>query len=453
MKDHRNDRNAPSRPPEWIGDGRSRETAVFFTNARTQLEHIHMQHEFVESRGIVGVRGSVGGEEGFIYDVWSTPGGGQLWFKVPVSPDEEFMEEIKRAIKMRQSSYAEFEARLQKLFADDPGQKEEICGETTVPWNGELRERILSGIRWGIQKADLRAIYKGLLCESAPYIMQDLEMPIHGHLAAAGFFFAGQGLHMVAASLHFEVQEKRLSEKDVLLKSNRILAGLKELYGEPWIAVPWNGRTFDYMWRSQETLLQFAWDGRGGWGVHYRSMKLDEFVRHLEDPLANEMPRWAWYLLEHMRPTPEQIVRLEDLRLRIGEGHEAFYRYIGGHPRTTRKVQYQLYDHLRAQNPRATEEEILELLVFNRHSAALLNGINLFGLAKDEDEVFVRRLKEIVAGQTLDTLIEMFVREDAKNGASSNLPKGRNITLGPDLEWAAAEVDRILGAPHQSSWK
>lgn len=291
------DSRAPNLPsPEWIGDGKSRETAILFTNANSQLEHIGMQRHFVGNRGIA--RGSVEGEQGFIYDVWTTTEGEELWFKVPVSPPEEFMREMERAIKVRQSSYAEFEARLNKRLADDQHQ-EESSRETTVPWKGELREPILQGITWGIEKADLRAIYKGLLYdvraiakslgpdlreiykgpEPVPDCLQDLEMPIHGHMAAGGFFFGSQGLHMVAASLHFGVGEKRLSQKDVLSKSDRVLAELKELYGEPWIAVPYEGQTFNYMWRSQETLIQFAWNGGGGWGVHYRSTSLDEFAR------------------------------------------------------------------------------------------------------------------------------------------------------------------------------
>ena len=425
--------NLPS--PEWVGDGKSQETAILFTNAKTQLEHIHMQHHFVRSQGIVGLRTSVKGEEGFLYDLWSTGEGQQLWFKVPVSPGDELLGEIEREINRRQSSYAKFESKLNKLLADDQGQEEDSSPEAVVAWNGEFREPILRGITWGIQKAELRAIYKGLLFESVPDILQDLEVPIHGHLAAVGFFFGGQGLHMVAASLHFGAKGKRLSQNDVVSKSNRGLAGLKELYGEPSIARPWNGHFFDYRWRSPETLIQFACDGIGGWGVHYRSMKLDEFARDLDEVFAKDFPRWAQSLAYFMRPTPEQIVRLENLRQRMEASEEEFSYYVGGHPVTTRKTLSHYYEQLKKQNPGAPEDDILTQLVLSRCQADLLAGTDLYGHGQtNPDELESRARKLVAEACNLEALTEIFVRDEIRN----------DIPQAPGYEWAAAELKRIL---------
>lgn len=149
--------------------------------------------------------------------------------------------------------------------------------EPSQQWDGEFKEDVLTGIKWGISKSQLRKAYRhgGELFEPVPDILQDLSMPIHGHEAIGGFSFGQNGLHMLAASLLFEVEGKRLYHRDVLAKSSTILSQLKQTYGEPWISIPWDGRTFQYIWRSDETFVQFAWDGGDGWGIHYRSMKLD----------------------------------------------------------------------------------------------------------------------------------------------------------------------------------
>jgi hypothetical protein len=93
----------------YIGDGKSQQAAIFFTSARTQLEHIGLQHQFIRERGIavVGARHVVGGEGGHLCDVWPTTEG-QLWFKVPPDPDpRKSMKEMQELFKKRRGSSAE----------------------------------------------------------------------------------------------------------------------------------------------------------------------------------------------------------------------------------------------------------------------------------------------------------------------------------------------------------
>lgn len=70
--------------PEFVGDGAAKQTAIFFTNARTHLEHTSMQERYIKQFGlqIVGQRYTAAIEDGFIYDVYPTRTG-TLWFKVP----------------------------------------------------------------------------------------------------------------------------------------------------------------------------------------------------------------------------------------------------------------------------------------------------------------------------------------------------------------------------------
>jgi hypothetical protein len=92
----------------YTGDGKSQQTAIFFTGARTQLEHIGLQHQFIRDKGIavVGIRYSVG-EGAHLYDVWPTREG-QVWFKVPPDPDpSKTRKEMEELLKKRQNSSAE----------------------------------------------------------------------------------------------------------------------------------------------------------------------------------------------------------------------------------------------------------------------------------------------------------------------------------------------------------
>ncbi len=106
MSDSENPHIPGSPDPRWVGDGKSKETAIFFTNASSQLEHIRMQHVFVHASGIqvVGIRYAAEWEEGYVYDVWPTIDGGLLWFKVALSPEGELTKDLEEALKRRKAS-------------------------------------------------------------------------------------------------------------------------------------------------------------------------------------------------------------------------------------------------------------------------------------------------------------------------------------------------------------
>jgi hypothetical protein len=69
---------------KFTGDGRYRSTAILFTNAASEAEHIEMQYRFMEERGI-----SFGGhdtlvpeDDEYIYNIQETSWG-KMWFKIP----------------------------------------------------------------------------------------------------------------------------------------------------------------------------------------------------------------------------------------------------------------------------------------------------------------------------------------------------------------------------------
>jgi hypothetical protein len=67
------------------GDGKSKETALFFPKARTPQEAIKLTYEFFEANeyNLTGNKEIGGVENGFIYDVHSTDKG-KVWVKIPM---------------------------------------------------------------------------------------------------------------------------------------------------------------------------------------------------------------------------------------------------------------------------------------------------------------------------------------------------------------------------------
>lgn len=69
--------------PTPDGDGKSKETAYYFRNARTAMEAIALCHEFIKDEGGEVQRVQHGGfGEGVMYDIYDT-NKGEIWFKVP----------------------------------------------------------------------------------------------------------------------------------------------------------------------------------------------------------------------------------------------------------------------------------------------------------------------------------------------------------------------------------
>ncbi|HWT83242.1 MAG TPA: hypothetical protein VN648_31040 [Candidatus Methylomirabilis sp.] len=71
-------------PLKYSGNGKTKDSAIYFVNARTYGEHLQMQDRFLEEKNIkvLGARRGGGLEAGHIYDVYPTSNG-ELWFRVP----------------------------------------------------------------------------------------------------------------------------------------------------------------------------------------------------------------------------------------------------------------------------------------------------------------------------------------------------------------------------------
>lgn len=128
-KDEAEPQGSSSRAMSYIGDGKSQETAIFFTNARSHLQHILSQQEFIREKGIVGLRRSVQGDDRYFYDVWQTQEG-EVWFKVPPDQDpSQMMREMEELLKKRQGSFAKFEARVRDLQQKDASANDKPKGK------------------------------------------------------------------------------------------------------------------------------------------------------------------------------------------------------------------------------------------------------------------------------------------------------------------------------------
>jgi len=75
-----------SKKPIPEGDGKTKETAFFFKNARTQQESMSLNYQYLEAceydvHPANRINGGYG--NGYVYDVWDTKDG-MIWFKTPV---------------------------------------------------------------------------------------------------------------------------------------------------------------------------------------------------------------------------------------------------------------------------------------------------------------------------------------------------------------------------------
>lgn len=64
------------------GDGRTKETAIYFTKARTHIEAVGMINRYLEAEKMVqtGPRKNLGFNGGFLYELYQT-NCGPLWVK------------------------------------------------------------------------------------------------------------------------------------------------------------------------------------------------------------------------------------------------------------------------------------------------------------------------------------------------------------------------------------
>jgi len=79
------------REPEldFIGDGRSKESAILFKGAKTYIDHIRLQYRLLEKLERRSVMQKTIFDEEFLYDIHETDKG-EIWFKVPRRLYDEF---------------------------------------------------------------------------------------------------------------------------------------------------------------------------------------------------------------------------------------------------------------------------------------------------------------------------------------------------------------------------
>lgn len=79
-------------------------------------------------------------------------------------------------------------------------------------------------------------------------------------------------------------------------------------------------------------------------------------------------PKWVKLLLPNLRPDAKRISELEKLRVEFGISHNDLAMCIMSSPATTRKIQRYSLENFRIKNPKASEKELLRMVLFSRIS-------------------------------------------------------------------------------------
>ena len=150
------------------------------------------------------------------------------------------------------------------------------------------------------------------------------------------------------------------------------------------------------------------------------------------------LPDWAKELPPHLRPSTDQIRRLEAIRVEFGVAEAEFLLHLTCHPETTKRVQRHCYQQIKQQMPSASERDVLKQLLLSRLTAAIGHGSDLFGLAALGDEVkFLGRIDALVSWYpNLEVLIDAMVEDEERRGPVA--------PPAPGFEDAARRVAAIL---------
>lgn len=154
------------------------------------------------------------------------------------------------------------------------------------------------------------------------------------------------------------------------------------------------------------------------------------------DALFGITPTWAKQLPSHLRPSADQVKRLEAIRREVGTSHEEFFLHIVSHPKTTKKLQRHMYTQARKQQPGASEQDLLVAVLFSRLASAQQQGTDLFGLSLVPPDQIEARIHQIAARYSnIEALAEAIVAEEMKEPA---------VGPAPGFEDAATRVSKIL---------
>jgi len=173
-------------------------------------------------------------------------------------------------------------------------------------------------------------------------------------------------------------------------------------------------------------------------GSEQKTSIIKELDRRLQEEFLGFLPRWARQLPEYMRPTTMQTERLENIRKSIGISHDEFFTHIEGHRETSKKMQMDLYQQYKDENPEWPEGDILAVVFLTclpaRGSHDPLHGSSLFGL-DPQDESIEWRVGEVIERYgNIEALAEA-IADEAQPTASP---------LAPEFEGVAMEITQIL---------
>ncbi len=153
------------------------------------------------------------------------------------------------------------------------------------------------------------------------------------------------------------------------------------------------------------------------------------------------MPTWASRLPPRSRPSPKQISELETLRHAAGVSTTEFYLHIASHPETTRRVQKDIYNQIRQQQPDASEADVLKQVILSRLAALIGAGADLFDLSAQEaaggdvDAEFDRLVRRY---NSLDSLVAAMIKYEEDSG--------HRVPGAPEFADTARRVTEILGS-------
>ena len=125
--------------------------------------------------------------------------------------------------------------------------------------------------------------------------------------------------------------------------------------------------------------------------------------------------RWLRYVPRHLRPTPHQVSALEQLRLEFRIPGEALASRVVGSPVTTRRLQAQVAENLRAQFPEISDHELWTAVLETRSRPPKPHG---WGWS-------VARVDQAMKGvSSFHELVELIVRTEDQTEPAEPDPLG-----------------------------
>lgn len=149
-------------------------------------------------------------------------------------------------------------------------------------------------------------------------------------------------------------------------------------------------------------------------------------------------PKWARKMPIHLRPSADQVARIESLRKDIALPHDKFFTFMMGHPITTEKSLQHTYELAKTIEPDKPEQALLAEVLLQRLGQRAMLGFSTFGVDFDgPPENLEEQANHIVSSfSSIGELAAWIVQqEDATDLV---------IPPEPEHEWALEEITDIL---------